>query len=79
MPRRYFARHWLKAGRRRVAAPETYNHGFCKYCFDWPDHGINSRRRLALVGKDPLPVELLQKGINSKIDDISVRSRLRKV
>ena len=75
MPRRYFARHWLKAD----TTWRLYNHGFCKYCFDWPDHGINSRRRLALVGEDPLPVELLQKGINSKIDDISVRSRLRKV
>jgi len=72
---------FLPGPERDCTAWRLYNHGFSRYCLDWPGHGNSSRLggRLALVGVDALAVELLQKGINPKIDDISVRSRLRKV
>jgi len=72
-------RSFLPGPERDCTAWRLYNHGFSRYSLDWPGHGFNSRRRLAFVGVDPLPVEVLQKGINPKIDDIQVVSRLRKV
>ena len=72
-------RSFLPGPERDCTAWRLYNHGFSRYSLDWPGHGNNSRGRLALVGVDALAGELLQKGINPKIDDISVRSRLRKV